>query len=107
MPIIVQTALDEREARLQALSCGADDFLNKPLDSEELILRVLVHLERYFMFLDMDQMRAKLKAELDQAKHAMQQMEEGKLRPSPRTILSKHYESLASIATESGMDTAH
>ena len=100
MPIIVQTALDDREDRLQALSCGADDFLNKPLDSEELILRVLVHLERYFMFLDMNEIRIKLNTELEQTKRALWQFEEGKVLPSPRTILNKHYESLASIATE-------
>ncbi len=54
MPIIVQTALGEREDKLRALSCGADDFINKPIDREELILRVHVHLERYFMFQDTD-----------------------------------------------------
>jgi DNA-binding response OmpR family regulator len=57
MPIIVQTALGEREDKLHALSCGADDFINKPIDREELILRVHVHLERYFMFKDTDDMR--------------------------------------------------
>ena len=56
MPIIVQTALGDREDKLRALSCGADDFINKPIDREELILRVHVHLERYFMFQDNDEM---------------------------------------------------
>lgn len=54
MPIIVQTALGEREDKLHALSCGADDFINKPIDCEELMLRVHVHLERYFMLQDTD-----------------------------------------------------
>ena len=60
MPIIVQTALNERADKLQALSCGADDFINKPIDCEEMILRVHVHLERYFMFQDTENMQKEL-----------------------------------------------
>lgn len=52
MPIIVQTALDDKASMLRALSCGADDFLKKPLDLEEVNLRVYVHLKRYFMYQD-------------------------------------------------------
>lgn len=57
MPIIVQTALGEREDKLRALSSGADDFINKPIDREELILRTHIQLERYFMVQDTDNMR--------------------------------------------------
>jgi PAS domain S-box-containing protein len=34
------TALDNREARIQALSAGAEDFLTKPVDRAELCMRV-------------------------------------------------------------------
>ncbi len=40
IPIIMITALDNREARLQALSAGAEDFLTKPVDRAELCMRV-------------------------------------------------------------------
>ncbi|MEK6698855.1 MAG: HD domain-containing phosphohydrolase [Nitrospirota bacterium] len=40
IPIIIVTALDSREDRLKGISNGADDFLTKPIDSEELALRV-------------------------------------------------------------------
>ena len=56
MPIIVQTALSDHASMLRALSCGADDFLKKPLDMEEINLRVYVHLKRYFMLQDLDKL---------------------------------------------------
>lgn len=40
MPILVLTADSTREARTRALSSGASDFLNKPLDTTEVVLRV-------------------------------------------------------------------
>jgi len=39
-PIIVLTAQDERPQRLKALEAGARDFLSKPFDREELLVRV-------------------------------------------------------------------
>jgi PAS domain S-box-containing protein len=40
IPIILITALDDRNARMLALSCGAEDFLTKPVDRVELCARV-------------------------------------------------------------------
>ena len=40
LPIIVLTARKERENRLAALELGADDYLTKPCDPRELVLRV-------------------------------------------------------------------
>ena len=39
-PIILITALSDREARLRGLASGADDFLSKPLDGAELRARI-------------------------------------------------------------------
>jgi DNA-binding response OmpR family regulator len=75
MPIIVQTISEAREDKLRALSVGADDFLNKPLDMEELKLRSCVHLERYFMLQDLKNMCGYLKMELDLMHGAMRQIE--------------------------------
>jgi DNA-binding response OmpR family regulator len=38
-PIVVLTARTDRDARLTALELGADDYLVKPFDPEELVLR--------------------------------------------------------------------
>ena len=40
IPVIVLTARLEREHRISALELGADDYLTKPCDPEELVLRV-------------------------------------------------------------------
>jgi len=49
IPIIMITALDDRAARLQGLSAGAEDFLTKPVDRAELCARVknLLRLKAY------------------------------------------------------------
>lgn len=40
IPIILVTALDDREGRLRGLGAGAEDFLSKPVDRAELRARV-------------------------------------------------------------------
>jgi putative two-component system response regulator len=40
MPVLVLTASDSRENRNRALACGARDFLAKPFDATEAVLRI-------------------------------------------------------------------
>jgi putative two-component system response regulator len=40
VPIIIVSALDSRDDRLMGISKGADDFLTKPIDPEEMILKL-------------------------------------------------------------------
>jgi two-component system, cell cycle response regulator len=40
IPVIMVTALDQREDRIKGLSVGADDFLSKPIDDVLLLARV-------------------------------------------------------------------
>ncbi len=40
IPIIIVTALASRDDMIRGISNGADDFLTKPIDSEEVIIRV-------------------------------------------------------------------
>lgn len=59
IPIIVLTALDDRDSLLTALKAGADDFISKPFDRYELRARLLgiTRLNRYQKLI---QERAKL-----------------------------------------------
>jgi len=49
VPILMLTALNDRESRLQGIKAGADDFISKPFDSLELRLRLktITKLNRY------------------------------------------------------------
>ncbi len=49
VPIILLTALDDRQSRLRGLEAGADDFISKPYDRVELRARVraITRLNRY------------------------------------------------------------
>jgi two-component system, cell cycle response regulator len=49
VPVVIVTALDDRESRLQGLEAGADDFISKPFDRAELRARVrtITRLNRY------------------------------------------------------------
>ncbi len=40
IPVIMVTALEDRDSRLRALHMGAEEFLNKPIDRAELWIRV-------------------------------------------------------------------
>ena len=49
VPIIMATALDDRQSRLRCLAVGADEFLSKPVDTVELRVRVnaIARINRY------------------------------------------------------------
>jgi len=53
VPIIMVTAIDDRESRLAALAAGAEEFLTKPVERTELLIRVrnLLKLKKYQDFL--------------------------------------------------------
>jgi PAS domain S-box-containing protein len=50
IPIVMVTALKEREDRIKAIEAGADDFLSKPVDMYELNARVksLLRIKQYY-----------------------------------------------------------
>lgn len=49
VPVVMVTALDDRDSRLHGIEVGADDFITKPVDRDELRKRVqtIIRLDRY------------------------------------------------------------
>jgi diguanylate cyclase (GGDEF)-like protein len=49
LPIVMVTALDDRDSRLRGIEAGADDFMSKPFDRAELRARIrtITRLNRY------------------------------------------------------------
>ena len=46
LPIIILTAKEENEDKISGLILGCDDYITKPFDSTELILRIKAVLRR-------------------------------------------------------------
>jgi putative two-component system response regulator len=53
IPILMMTALDDKASKLKALDAGANDFLTKPVDSTEVLIRTrnLLRLKEFEDFL--------------------------------------------------------
>jgi len=62
LPIVMVTALDDRESRLRGLKAGADDFMSKPYDRAELRARVhtITRLNRYRRLVETEEQLAYL-----------------------------------------------
>jgi putative two-component system response regulator len=64
LPILMLTADDSPEAKREALSRGAKDFLNKPLRSDEVLLRIGTLLETRFLYLQIQSQNQILEAKV-------------------------------------------
>ena len=80
IPVVMVTALREREHRIRALEAGADDFISKPVDQTELFLRVksLLRIKTYHddlkrNYSELADMHAQLR-ELEKAKEGLTHM---------------------------------
>lgn len=63
LPILVVTALSQPEVKNEALASGATDFLTKPYDVPEIVLRVSHLLETRFVHRRMEEQNRRLAAE--------------------------------------------
>jgi signal transduction histidine kinase/DNA-binding response OmpR family regulator len=67
IPVIMVTALNDRNARMRGLECGVEDFLNKPVDREELrvrvrnLLKLKAHVDYYGKYSEMLERRVALR----------------------------------------------
>ncbi len=64
LPIMMLTGDDTQEAKREALSRGAKDFLNKPFHSDEVLLRIGTLLETRFLYLQIQSQNQILEAKV-------------------------------------------
>src|SRR5215210_4227864 len=64
LPILMLTGDDTPEAKRDALSRGAKDFLNKPFNSDEVLLRIGTLLETRFLYLQIQSQNQMLEAKV-------------------------------------------
>jgi len=114
LPIIVITADVTPEAKRRALSLGAKDFITKPFDAEEVVLRVGNMLETRRLHLDLREQNRTLE---DRVRDRTQDLEDAYVDTFKRLALAAEYRdddtgqhiirvgrTAASIATELGLD---
>ncbi len=68
LPIIFLTAKNQKEDRLRGLKLGADDYITKPFDAEELVLRIHNILRRTAGNAEDNQHIGKLELKMDELK---------------------------------------
>jgi len=73
VPVIMVTAIDDRDARLAGIAVGADDFLSKPFDRVELQIRIktITRLNRYRRLHQERTRRQEIEREIDRYNHEL------------------------------------
>lgn len=101
-PVIMITALTDRDSKLKGLNVGANDFLTKPIDRTELILRVknLLKVKEFEDFIKKhnqileDEVRKRtyeLQEALDEVDKSHQKIKEGYIETIYRLTLAAEY----------------
>ena len=73
IPIIILTALTDRDDKLKALEVGADEFIRKPPDRQELLIRIKSLLRTKKLFMQVQESQEGL-WKLERTKHDLTQM---------------------------------
>ena len=94
IPVLIQTASDNRETREKTFRAGATDFITKPINPLEFFSRVKVHLENRLLVDNLTDQLSQIESELHSARRMQQEM-----LPSNKT--------LDSIKEQYGLDIAH
>ncbi len=81
LPILVQSASETPEERVEVFASGATDFVSKPINQPELLARVCMHLENKFLINSLSAFQSRIQAELSMAREMQHS-----LLPDPKTI---------------------
>ncbi|MFD2206042.1 PP2C family protein-serine/threonine phosphatase [Kiloniella antarctica] len=74
MPIIVETAHDDKDFRNEVLLAGATDMISKPIDFELLLVRVKTHLEHRLLVNSLKSYQQRVEQELEAARSMQLQL---------------------------------
>jgi putative two-component system response regulator len=88
LPVLVVTGDASRDARQQALACGAKDFVTKPFDMIEVLLRVRNLLEARMLFQDLRKQNRTL---LESATGRKRELESTRIEMIERLALAGEY----------------
>src|SRR4026207_1614143 len=86
IPVLMVTALSERKERLMGIEAGANDFLNKPVDLQDVILRVgnAVYTKRLYDRLQAEQEKSDRLRLNVLPKHIAERMKAGEMHIAER-----------------------
>ena len=73
VPVIMITADDSADTKRRALALGARDFVGKPFDSAEVLLRIRNHLETRFLHQKLRDQNAELEAKVTERAQELEQ----------------------------------
>lgn len=68
LPILVQSASETAEERVEVFAVGATDFVSKPINQPELLARVCMHLENRFLIRNLSDFQSRMQDELRMAR---------------------------------------
>lgn len=68
LPILVQSASETAEERVEVFAVGATDFVSKPINHPELLARVCMHLENRFLIRSLSDFQEMMQSELKMAR---------------------------------------
>lgn len=91
LPILVQSASETPEERVEVFASGATDFVSKPINQPELLARVYMHLENRFLIDSLTDFRERMQSELVMARDMQQSLlpEAGIIREIERGSATK------------------
>ena len=88
LPVLVLTADISREAKQRALSSGARDFLGKPFDSQEVLLRIRNLLDARLMHLELQRKKDRLE---EKVRERTRELEAAQVEILERLALAAEY----------------
>lgn len=74
LPILVQSASETAEERVEVFAVGATDFVSKPINQPELLARVCMHLENRFLIRSLSDFQDRMQTELNMAREMQQSL---------------------------------